>query len=75
MAARKAGAAIAWPALLLAGLAGCGSTEGEAPGDVTASEAKALEEAAEMLDEQRLPTQAADESSTPSDTSTEPPAR
>jgi hypothetical protein len=39
-------------ALLLAplALAGCGGTEGKAPGAVTADEARALNEAAEMLD-------------------------
>ena len=74
MTVRKAGAAIAWPALLLAGLAGCGSTETDPPSDATTSEAKALEEAAEMLDEQRLPTEAPG-TGTPSATASEAPER
>jgi len=41
------------PALLLAG---CGSSDNDpGPGGVTVGEARALDEAAEMLDEQRLP--------------------
>lgn len=44
-------------ALLVASLAlaACDQSGGEAPGAVSEGEAKALEEAAEMLDEQRLP--------------------
>jgi hypothetical protein len=36
-------------------LAACGSEGADAPGAVSPGEAKALEEAAEMLDERRLP--------------------
>ncbi|MEM6907336.1 MAG: hypothetical protein AAF494_01550 [Pseudomonadota bacterium] len=36
-------------------IGGCGSSEPSPPGGVSAGEAKALEEAAEMLDRQRLP--------------------
>ena len=44
---------------LLALLAGCGPGENEpGPGGVTVGEAKALEEAAAMLDERRLPPEA-----------------
>ena len=40
-------------------LAGCGPSETDpGPGGVTVGEARALDEAAEMLDEQRLPTEA-----------------
>jgi hypothetical protein len=51
-------------ALLVAGvaallLAGCGSSDNEpGPGGVTVGEARALDEAAEMLDERRLPDEA-----------------
>ncbi|MFL0354983.1 hypothetical protein ACI5KX_00775 [Erythrobacter sp. GH1-10] len=44
--------ATAW---LLVGLAGCSDPGGPAPGAVSEGEAQALEEAAEMLDQQRLP--------------------
>jgi hypothetical protein len=51
------------PVLLLAalasGLAGCDSAGADAPGGVSPGEAKALEEAAEMLDQRRLPPEAA----------------
>ncbi len=41
-------------------LAGCGKAENDAgPGGVSVGEAKALDEAAEMLDAQRLPPEAA----------------
>ena len=40
-------------------LAGCGFSENEpGPGEVTLGEARALDEAAEMLDEQHLPAEA-----------------
>jgi hypothetical protein len=47
-------------ALLLAplALAGCGGTEGKAPGAVTADEARALNEAAEMLGPNSVSTEA-----------------
>ena len=45
----------AGPAALL--LAGCGAGDNDpGPGGVTVGEARALDEAAEMLDEQRSPT-------------------
>ena len=53
-------------------LAGCGPTDTDpGPGGVTVGEARALDEAAEMLDEQRLPADAlpptpkADEATSP----------
>jgi hypothetical protein len=39
-------------------LAACGSEEASPPGEVTPGEAKALDEAAQMLDERRLPPEA-----------------
>lgn len=46
-------------------LAACGLSDSEAgPGEVTVGEARALDEAAEMLDEQRLPPPAADDAPT-----------
>lgn len=43
-------------------LAGCNSsTEGADPGPVTQEEAEALDDAASMLEEQRLPEEAADQ--------------
>lgn len=51
-------------ALLL--LAACGLSDSEpGPGEVTAGETRALDEAAEMLDEQRLPSPAAPSGETP----------
>ena len=38
---------------MIAGLSACGSSE-PGPGDVTANEAKALDEAAEMIESRRL---------------------
>ena len=56
------------PALLL--LAGCGPAETDpGPGGVTVGEAKALDEAAEMLEQRRLPPEALPQSS-PSATAT-----
>jgi hypothetical protein len=46
------------PLAALALLAGCGSGGASAPGGVSQSEAKALEDAAEMLDERQLPPEA-----------------
>jgi hypothetical protein len=66
----RAGGARALPAslALAALLAGCGPSDTDpGPGGVTVGEARALDEAAEMLDEQRLPAEAlppADEEST-----------
>lgn len=45
-------------AALVPALAACGSAGADAPGGVSAGEAKALDEAAEMLDQRRLPPQA-----------------
>ena len=43
-------------------LAGCGEADNDpGPGGVTVGEAQALDEAAEMLDQQRLPTEALDD--------------
>ena len=56
-------------------LAGCGPTDTDpGPGGVTVGEARALDEAAEMLDEQRLPEEAlpAGEESSPAATETPP---
>jgi hypothetical protein len=39
-------------------LAACGGEEASPPGEVTPGEAKALDEAAQMLDERRLPPEA-----------------
>jgi hypothetical protein len=47
-------AAMLVPVLTLA-LAACGDAGASAPGGVSAGEAKALEDAAAMLDERRLP--------------------
>ena len=53
----RAGGAIVLPAALL--LAGCGPNDTDpGPGGVIVGEARALDEAAEMLDEQRLPAEA-----------------
>ncbi|MBV7265355.1 hypothetical protein [Erythrobacter ani] len=45
-----------------AALAACSEPPGAAPGEVSAGEKRALEEAAEMLGERRFPEQAAPES-------------
>ena len=58
---RWAGGARALPALLAAAvpLSGCGPNDTDpGPGGVTVGEARALDKAAEMLDEQRLPEEA-----------------
>ena len=57
----RTGGAGALPASLAAAmlLAGCGPSDTDpGPGGVTVGEARALDEAAEMLDEQRLPAEA-----------------
>lgn len=56
-----------WPlALCLAlSLTACGGESARAPGGVSAGEAKALEEAASMLDERRLPPEALPPEATP----------
>jgi hypothetical protein len=58
---RRAGGACALSALCAAALllSGCGANDNDpGPGGVTVGEARALDRAAEMLDEQRLPAQA-----------------
>ena len=40
-------------------LAGCGNDNDSGPGGVTVGEARALDEAAEMLEQQRLPDESA----------------
>jgi hypothetical protein len=56
-------------ALALLALAGCGPSDTDpGPGGVTVGEAKALDEAAEMLDEQRLPEDEASPSPSPAAT-------
>lgn len=66
-----AGGARALPALLAAALlSGCGPSDNDpGPGGVTVGEARALDEAAEMLEQQRLPAEALP-SETPAETST-----
>jgi hypothetical protein len=62
------------PAIALL-VSGCGSNDNDpGPGGVTVGEARALDEAAEMLDEQRLPEEAlpAGEESSPAATETSP---
>jgi hypothetical protein len=49
------GAAILVPAVLLAS---CGSSDQSGPGGVTTAESKALDDAAEMVEQQRLPHEA-----------------
>lgn len=51
-------------------LTGCGNEEANAPGAVSPGEAKALDEAAAMLDERRLPPEALP-TDAPADTSAE----
>jgi|GEM_PF-713174 len=46
-------------------LAACGSSGADAPGEVSAGEAEALEDAADMLDERRLPPEALPPEATP----------
>jgi hypothetical protein len=54
--AGRAGALLACAAALA--LAGCGNDNDPGPGGVTAGEARALDDAAEMLEQQRLPAEA-----------------
>jgi len=51
-------AALALGALAPLALAGCGSSDQSGPGGVTAAESKALDDAAEMIEKQRLPQEA-----------------
>lgn len=51
-------AALLLPLALLPALAACDSAGVDAPGGVSAGEAEALDDAAEMLDQRRLPTEA-----------------
>ena len=56
-------------------VSGCGSNDNDpGPGGVTVGEARALDEAAEMLDEQRLPEDALPAGEEPSPAPTETPA-
>ena len=55
--ASRAGALLACAAAALM-LAGCGNDNDPGPGGVTVGEARALDDAAEMLEEQRLPAEA-----------------
>jgi hypothetical protein len=55
--AGRAGALLACAAAALA-LAGCGNDNDPGPGGVTVGEARALDDAAEMLEQQRLPEEA-----------------
>jgi hypothetical protein len=56
----------AWPLLLPVLLAACGAAETESgPGGVTVGEARALDEAADMLDSRRLPDGTLDELAEP----------
>lgn len=57
----RGGHALAIACAVLA-LAACGSEEAGSPGDVTVSEAKALDEAAEMIEARRPPAPVADPS-------------
>jgi hypothetical protein len=66
--ASRAGALLACAAAALT-LAGCGNDNDPGPGGVTVGEARALDEAAEMLEQQRLPAKA-----TPTPTPTASPA-
>ena len=62
------------PLLAVLLLAGCGQQDNDpGPGGVTAGEARALDEAAEMLDEQRLPEDALPAGEEPSPAATEAP--
>lgn len=62
-----------WLALLLAA---CGAGDNDpGPGGVTVGEARALDEAAEMLDEQRLPEATATATSSPDSAATSPAER
>ena len=62
------GRACAWSAALAAALllTACGSDDDPGPGGVTVGEARALDEAAEMLDEQRVPEEVLREAARPS---------
>lgn len=69
----RAGGAGALPALLVPALllASCGPNDTDpGPGGVTVGEARALDEAAEMLDEQRLPEEALSPSPGPAESPT-----
>jgi hypothetical protein len=69
--ASRAGALLA-----CAALAGCGAGDNDpGPGGVTVGEARALDEAAEMLDEQRLPGEARPTSAPEATATAEPAAR
>lgn len=64
--------------LLILALAACGQADDPGPGGVTAGEAKALDEAAEMIEAQRLPADVLrmpSPATTPATATTAPPAR
>ena len=64
--------AILAPALAVL-LSGCGNADESGPGGVTTAESKALDEAAEMIEQQRLPQEAL-RPPAPADTATSAPA-
>ena len=72
----RAGRARTLPAVCALGLlSACGAGDNDlGPGGVTVGEARALDEAAAMLDEQRLPEQAVPAATTSSDTEQSTPA-
>ena len=55
-------------------VSGCDNSGGTAPGAVSEGEARALEEAAEMLDERRLPEGVTPDLDAPADAAAEPDA-
>jgi len=60
------------PLAALLALAGCGSNDTDpGPGGVTVAEAKALDEAAEMIDSRKPPSEALTEGATASDAPSE----
>jgi hypothetical protein len=63
------------PLLAVLLLAGCGQQDNDpGPGGVTVGEARALDEAAEMLEQQRLPEDALDDGETPPEEATASPS-
>lgn len=64
-----------FPLLAALLLGGCGQQDNDpGPGGVTVGEARALDEAAEMLEEQRLPGDALENEEAPSDRETPSPS-
>jgi hypothetical protein len=63
------------PLLAVLLLAGCGQQDNDpGPGGVTVGEARALDEAAEMLEQQRLPEDALDDGEAPPEEATASPS-